>query len=152
MAWRPSVAPPAPRAAAPPGCGSVGCGTVVAMTTAGPAADPGYARVVHAMARGEWDGVRREVRPASLAAEGFIHLSTPEQIAWVCTERFAGREDLVLLVVDPRRLPVPLVWEDCYDTGQAFPHLYAPLPVTAVTAVLDYRPGADGRFGSPTLP
>lgn len=30
-----------------------------------------------------------------------------------------------------------------------FPHLYGPLPVAAVTAVVDYRPGGNGLFGDP---
>jgi GNAT superfamily N-acetyltransferase len=30
-----------------------------------------------------------------------------------------------------------------------FPHLYGPLPVAAVTSVLPYRPGPDGRFVEP---
>jgi uncharacterized protein (DUF952 family) len=27
-----------------------------------------------------------------------------------------------------------------------FPHLYGPVPTSAVIAVTDYRPGEDGRF------
>lgn len=107
--------------------------------------------VLHAIARQDWDEATDEVRPASLADEGFIHLSAPSQIAAVCRQRFAGREDLVLLVVDPAALPLPLVWEDSYGAGQAFPHLYAPLPTAAVTAVIDYRPGRDGSFAPPSL-
>ena len=30
-----------------------------------------------------------------------------------------------------------------------FPHLYGPLPISAVTSVLPYHPDADGRFGEP---
>ena len=120
-------------------------------STAPAATDP--ARVGHAIGRDDWAlvGEDDDVRPESLAEEGFIHLSTPEQIAQVCNERFAGRTDLLLLVVDPRALPAPLVWEDSYGAGEVFPHLYAPLPRTALIDVIDYQPIDDGRFTTPAL-
>ena len=34
-------------------------------------------------------------------------------------------------------------------SSMRFPHLYGPLPVAAVTSVLPYRPGPDGRFAPP---
>lgn len=108
-------------------------------------------RVVHAIAADVWARGADPVRPASLALEGFVHLSTPAQIAGVCSSLYADRTDLVLLVVDPDRLPLPLVWEDCYETGQDFPHHYGPLPRAAVVDVLDYTPDADGRFPPPLI-
>jgi GNAT superfamily N-acetyltransferase len=57
--------------------------------------------------------------------------------------RYPGRRDLVLLVVDPARLtdPVRLEPGNPADPGSMrFPHLYGPLPVTAVVAVVPYRP------------
>ncbi|CAN5155710.1 DUF952 domain-containing protein [soil metagenome] len=112
---------------------------------------PSSLPVVHALGRAEWASVGDAVRPPSLQTERFVHLSTTAQIAGVATALFHGRTDLVLLVVDPDRLPLPLVWEDCYESGRDFPHLYAALPVAAVTAVLDYAPGPDGVFTPPTL-
>jgi uncharacterized protein (DUF952 family) len=43
-------------------------------------------------------------------------------------ERFAGRDDLVLLEIDPALAHAELRWEE------GFPHLYGPLEVEAVVS------------------
>lgn len=55
----------------------------------------------------------------------------------------------MLLVIDTERLGIEPVYEDCYDSGMAFPHLYGPVPVAAVVEVIDFPPGPDGRFVEP---
>lgn len=85
----------------------------------------------------------------SLASEGFLHFSTAAQVAWVANDRFGGRRDLWLLVIDPARLTAPLVFEDCYRTGQQFPHLYGPLERSAVIALLPFPSAHDGNFVLP---
>ena len=83
------------------------------------------------------------VRPRSLDEVGFVHLSTPEQVHLPAAALFPGRRDMVLLVVDPDRLPGELRWEPGRPEDPAdmrFPHLYSPLPATAVVAVVPYRP------------
>jgi uncharacterized protein (DUF952 family)/ribosomal protein S18 acetylase RimI-like enzyme len=73
--------------------------------------------------------------------QGFVHLSRPEQVHLP-----AGRLGLrrpVLLVVDPARLEAPLRAEPGLPedpAGMLFPHLYGPLPTSAVVAVVPYRP------------
>jgi uncharacterized protein (DUF952 family)/ribosomal protein S18 acetylase RimI-like enzyme len=93
---------------------------------------------------------RGAVRPPSLEALGFVHLSSPEQVHLPAEALFPGRRDLVLLVVDPGRLTDPVRWEPGTPSdpdGMRFPHLYGPLPVAAVIAVVPYRPPT-----VPTLP
>jgi len=93
------------------------------------------------------------VVPPSLVADGFVHLSAASQVALPANRLFAGRDDLLLAVVDPARLPSPLRWEPGVPTDPSsmrFPHLYDPLPVDAVTSVVPWRPGADGAFIEPT--
>ena len=56
---------------------------------------------------------------------------------------FPGRRDLVLLVVDAARLADPVRWAPGVPgdpPGMRFPHLHGPLPVSAVVAVVPYRP------------
>lgn len=87
--------------------------------------------------------------PATYAADGFVHLSTPAQVHLPANRLFAGRTDLVLLRLDPDALGAPVKWEPGVPADPAsmlFPHLYGPLPVTAVTAVEKYLPEADGTF------
>ena len=107
--------------------------------------------LVHVCAANDWHLARDrgEHRPDSLEAVGFIHLSTPEQVHLPANRLYAGRLDLVLLRIDPDRVTAPIRWEPGVPTdpdSMLFPHLYGPLPVSAVTSVTPYRPEPDGSF------
>jgi uncharacterized protein (DUF952 family) len=92
-----------------------------------------------------------DYRLNTLATEGFIHCSTPEQVLGPANALYHGREDLVLLVIEPSRLAADLVYEDCYEAGQAFPHIYGPLNLDAVSRVVPFPPRPDGSFELPPL-
>jgi uncharacterized protein (DUF952 family)/GNAT superfamily N-acetyltransferase len=101
--------------------------------------------LVHLIEPAAWRAALSEgaVRPASLESAGFVHLSTPEQVHLPAERLHPGRRDLALLVVDPARLTDPVRFEDGVPAdpgGLQFPHLYGPLPVSAVVAVVPYRP------------
>ena len=87
----------------------------------------------HITTREVWESARvaGEYRPASLASEGFVHLSTAAQ--WPGTRERFYRDvpDLVLLHVAPAGLDIRYERAD----GDAFPHLYGPLPISAVIDV-----------------
>jgi uncharacterized protein (DUF952 family) len=107
--------------------------------------------LLHICSRGEWAQARArgEHRPDSLREAGFVHLSTPQQVHLPDNRLYAGRTDLFLLHIDTSRLDAPLRWEPGNATDPAamlFPHLYGPVPTSAVIAVSEYRPGEDGRF------
>ncbi len=107
--------------------------------------------LVHLCSADDWRAAQEsgEHRPDSLAANGFVHLSTPEQVHLPANRLYAGRTDLVLLRIDPARLTSPIRWEPGVATdpdAMVFPHLYGPLPAAAVISVTSYRPDANGRF------
>ena len=82
----------------------------------------------------------------SLDDVGHLHASRAAQLPGVAERHYRGvREALVLLVVDPLLVGVPIVVENGY------PHLYGPLPVAAVTAVLPVS-SADTDDEVPLLP
>ena len=90
--------------------------------------------------------------PASLAAEGFVHCSSVEQVAGTARLLFAGTEDLLLMVIDPRRLGDAAVrWEDTYGIGREFPHVYGAIPRAAIVDVRSYPPGRGGRWSRPDV-
>ncbi len=82
----------------------------------------------------------------SLATEGFIHCSDAPQVAGVANTRFAGRTDLLLLVIDTAQLKAEVRYENLEGGEPQFPHVYGPIPTGAVLRVSPYVPGADGRF------
>lgn len=94
------------------------------------------------------DPARGYVDP-SLEVEGFIHCSTPAQVVIPANDRFAGRDDLVLLVIDPAALTAELIYEDCYESGMEFPHVYGPIDVAAVTRIVNFPRADDGTFSLP---
>lgn len=101
--------------------------------------------IFHLAARDEWVDAE-SYRPDSLAEEGFIHCSTAGQLVGVANDLYAGRSDLLLLTIDPDALDAPVVYEDCYETGRLFPHLYGRLDSGAVVSVQPFPPGETGRF------
>ncbi|MGO4445827.1 DUF952 domain-containing protein [Mycobacterium sp. 2YAF39] len=114
---------------------------------------PSSAVLVHICGAEEWGSAQAdgELRPASLDTNGFVHLSTPEQVHLPANRLYAGRTDLVLLRVDPALLCSPVRWEPGVPSdpaGMVFPHLFGPLPVKAVISVTSYRPDADGKFAA----
>lgn len=101
--------------------------------------------IFHLAAGDEWRSPE-SYRPASLDEEGFIHCSTAGQLVGVANDLYPGRTDLVLVTIDPDALSAPVVFEDCYETGQRFPHVYGPLDVEAVVSVEPFPPDETGRF------
>ncbi len=88
----------------------------------------------------------------SLRHEGFIHLSRDAQLLLAANTHYHGRSDLVVLVVDESRLEPGSLIDEAGSPPNGhliFPHLYGPLPVEAVTAVLPFRCEADGSFRWP---
>ena len=67
------------------------------------------------------------------ARDGFIHLSAAHQVHETAAKHFHGVSNLVLLEVDPDRLPPGALRWEVSRGGDHFPHLYADLPHTAVT-------------------
>ncbi|WP_292531819.1 DUF952 domain-containing protein [Methylocystis sp.] len=104
-------------------------------------------RIYKIVSRADWDAAEASgvFNGAAIdVADGFIHLSTAEQVEETAAKYFAGRTDLLLVAVDAAAFGDALKWEVSRG-GALFPHLYAPLPFEKV-ARLDPLPiGANGR-------
>lgn len=80
--------------------------------------------------------------------DGYIHLSTADQLAETIARHFAGQSDLHLAAVDLEALGNAIRWEESRG-GQLFPHLYGELMLEDVVA---YGPLAHEPDGSILLP
>jgi uncharacterized protein (DUF952 family) len=66
-------------------------------------------------------------------ADGYIHLSTFDQLTETVDKHFAGQDDLHIAEVDLDALGDAVKWEPSRG-GQLFPHIYGPLPLNTVVA------------------
>jgi glutathione S-transferase len=87
-------------------------------------------------------------RGVTLADEGFIHCSRAHQVEATANRFYGDLDDLLLLTIDEVALDAPVVDEDLYDTGESFPHVYGPIPVSAVVDAVTWTP-VNGAFHSP---
>ena len=83
-------------------------------------------------------------------SDGFIHFSTADQVAETAARHFGGQERLLLIAVDGRALGDALRYEPSRG-GALFPHLYGPLPLSAVAWVKPLPLGTDGKHVFPEL-
>jgi len=95
-------------------------------------------RLFHLIPAEQWievDG-SDEYEPASLASEGFVHLSTAAQVAGTAAMFFDDEPDVILLEVTVRDDDPRLKWEESIGPSgvEKFPHFYGPLPTEFITS------------------
>lgn len=83
--------------------------------------------------------------------DGFLHLSTAEQVRESARKHRAGEPDLWLVGVDPSALGEALRWEPAAGGRRPglFPHLYGALPMAAVLSAVRLPVGGDGHHVFP---
>jgi uncharacterized protein (DUF952 family) len=116
-------------------------------------APDGPAVLFHLALAGDWTPTRASGGPyrrstigRSLEEEGFVHCSFAGQVAGVADRFYRGRDDVVLLEIDPARLGAEVRVEDLVGAGERFPHVYGPVPVAAVVRATPVPRGPDGRL------
>lgn len=109
--------------------------------------------IYHLALRDEWEealsaggSYRRSTLGRTLEEEGYVHCSFAEQVQAIGDLLYLGRDDLVLLTIDPSRLGAEVVVEDTTGAGPRFPHVYGPLPAEAVVRVDEVPLAPDGRL------
>jgi uncharacterized protein (DUF952 family)/putative intracellular protease/amidase len=118
--------------------------------------------IFHLTTRAAWVAaqVAGRLTAESLTTGGFIHCSTADQIVPVANALYRDVLNTVVLCIDPGLLDVPVQWEAPAhpDPHKAlpsderlrwFPHIYGPVPVHAVTQVVDMPRAADGTYSLP---
>ena len=80
--------------------------------------------------------------------DGFIHLSTADQVRGTAAKHFASSTDLVLIAIATAGLA--LRWEPSRG-GHLFPHLSDELPLSAVQWVKPLPIDANGRHEFPAF-
>ena len=93
-------------------------------------------RVLRAAEWGALQGTGLYRGNATDARDGFIHLSSRDQVAGTLERHFAGETGLVVVEIDAARLGERLRWEMSRG-GMLFPHLYGVLTMEAVIGPVD---------------
>ena len=88
------------------------------------------ADLLPALESGAYQGSLKDIE------DGFIHLSTKEQVAETLSLHFNGVEDLVIAEVNIDLCKNDIKWETSRN-GKEFPHLYAALPQSAIIHIFD---------------
>ena len=95
-----------------------------------------------ARAAGEY---RQSTRGVTLEQQGFIHCGLRHQVRPVAERIYADADDLVLLTIDPAKLVVRFEPSE----GEDYPHIYGPVPVSAVVNVVPVTRDDTGRMVLP---
>jgi uncharacterized protein (DUF952 family) len=93
-------------------------------------------RIFHLVAREDWALAQAAgtYAPPSLGTEGFIHFSARDQVLRSAARFYAGRDDMLVLVVDEARVGPAVRYEAAH--GELFPHVYGALNLDAVEEAL----------------
>jgi glutathione S-transferase len=105
------------------------------------AIDPTDDQIFHLALPDDWAAAfgegeyRTSTRGVTLEQEGFIHCSTRAQMEDTANRFYGDLEQLVVLTITPRLVPARIVFEPpAPGIDTLFPHVYGPIPITAVVS------------------
>ena len=81
-------------------------------------------------------------------ADGYIHLSTRDQLTETVDKHFAGQSDLWVAAIDLAALGDSVRWEESRG-GALFPHIYGGMPLDVVLAYGELERDDDGTVKLP---
>jgi uncharacterized protein (DUF952 family) len=81
-------------------------------------------------------------------ADGYIHLSTRDQLTETVDKHFAGQPDLWVAAIDLAALGDTIKWEESRG-GALFPHIYGAMPLETVIAYGSLEREDDGTVKLP---
>ncbi len=95
--------------------------------------------IYHIVNKSHWQQALHQgyYEAASLATEGFIHLSNEQQVTGVLERYYLGQKNLLLLQIDESKLNAVLLHEHAASVNEIFPHLYGRLNLDAVVNVTE---------------
>ena len=97
-----------------------------------------------ALETGSFDGAAVDLQ------DGYIHLSTADQLTETVNKHFSGQTDLWVAVVDLAAQGGEVKWEKSRG-GAKYPHLYGPLLLETVIAYSSLERGDDGTVKLPVV-
>ena len=108
------------------------------------------ATVLHMAMPDDWAAAQESAeytmstRGVTLEQEGFIHCSFDHQLLATANRFYGDLDELVLLRIDPTLLDADVVVEPPFPGSvEHFPHVYGPIPLTAVVSATSWRRTAD---------
>ena len=95
---------------------------------------------------------RVSTRGRTLDEEGFIHCAYPSQLEGVANRFYADLIEVVILRIDPELLDAEIRVEPAAEgIDELFPHVYGPIPTSAVIASTWWDRDDDGLWHRPVL-
>lgn len=93
--------------------------------------------IYHVALKSQWAKAQAEgfFTEDSLTTEGFIHMSTREQVAGVLDRYYKNIPDLLLLHVDESLLTSKLQYDLSPSVQESFPHVYGTINLNAIVYV-----------------
>ncbi len=87
--------------------------------------------------------------PAEFDRDGFIHVSEWYQLQRTANTFYPGQSDLIVLEIETQGTELPVVYENLDGGTELFPHIYGPLPITAVADTFTFDKDECGRWQLP---
>lgn len=96
--------------------------------------------IIHCIHSKEWDNVKsgNYYHPSSIERQGFIHCSDFDTFQKVVPNFKQKKDPFLILILDTKKINVPIKWEDLDNVGTSYPHIYGELNLHAIVNVLPF--------------